>query len=88
MAAGEYLFRRGESSTHLVLILDGTFDVRLGDEVIGTVGPGTVVGERAGLEVGLRTADMYATTDARVALVPCEGIDPELLSDLALGHGR
>jgi CRP-like cAMP-binding protein len=56
--------------------------------VVGHVGPGTVVGERAGLESGHRTADMRATTDARVAEVDGDSLDLELLSELAQGHHR
>ena len=88
MRAGAYLFRQGEATTHLALILDGTFEVRVDGNVVGAVGPGTVVGERAGIEAGRRTADIHATTDGRVALVPSDRIDSNLLSDLAQGHHR
>jgi hypothetical protein len=88
MPVGSYLFRQGETATDLALILDGTFEVRVDGKVVGAVGPGTVVGERAGLEAGRRTADVYATTDGRVALVASDRIDPNLLSDLAHGHSR
>ncbi len=88
LRAGGYLFRQGEATTELALILDGTFEVAVDGTVVGTVGPGTVVGERAGIEEGRRTADVYATTGARVALVPSDRIDTSHLSDLAVGHHR
>ena len=47
-----------------------------------------MVGERAPLEAGRRTADVRATTDARVAEVPGGTIDVEQLSELAQGHHR
>jgi CRP-like cAMP-binding protein len=64
------------------------FEVRVDGEVVGSVGPGTVVGERARLEAGRRTADLRATTDARVAEVSAEHLVIDDLSELALGHHR
>jgi hypothetical protein len=88
MRAGDYLFRQNEPATSVVLVLDGIFEVRVDGRVVGQVGPGSVVGERAPLEGGRRTADVQATTDARVAEVPAGSIDIEQLSELALGHHR
>lgn len=88
MGAGEFLFRQAEPATSIALILDGNFDVRVDGKVVGRVGPGTVVGERASLEAGQRTADVVAATDARVGEIPAERLDPALLEELALGHHR
>jgi hypothetical protein len=88
LRAGDVLFRQDEQATTVALVLDGMFEVRVDGEVVGHVGPGTVVGERAGLEAGRRTADLRATTDARIAEVPAEHLDIEQLSELALGHHR
>ena len=86
--ADEFLFRQGETGTAVALVLDGIFEVRVDGHVVGHAGPGTVVGERAPLETGHRTADMRATTDARVAVVPAGALDLERLSELAQGHHR
>ncbi len=88
LGAGEFLFRQADEATSIALILDGKFEVRVDDKVVGQVGPGTVVGERAALEGGRRTADLCAVTDARVGEVPASGLSAELLSELALGHRR
>lgn len=88
MKPGEFLFRQAEPETSLALILDGAFDVRVDNRTIGRVGPGTVVGERASRESGLRTADLLATTPARIGEVPADQIDPSLLDELALAHRR
>jgi CRP-like cAMP-binding protein len=88
LRAGDWLFRQDEPATTIALVLDGIFDVRVDGRVVGQVGPGSVVGERAPLEGGRRTADVRATTSARVAHVPPEGFDLELLSELAQGHHR
>jgi hypothetical protein len=88
IAAGEFLYRQAEPGTTIALILDGTFEVRVDGTVVGQVGPGTVVGERALLEGGGRTADLRALTDARVAETDPATISPEQLSELAQGHHR
>ena len=85
---GDYLFRQGEQATSIALVLDGMFEVRVDERVVGQVGPGTVVGERAQLEGGRRTADVRATTEARIAEVDGGSLDLELLRELAQGHHR
>jgi Cyclic nucleotide-binding domain len=88
LGAGELLFRQAEEATSIAVILDGDFEVRVDGAVVGHVGPGTVVGERASLEGGRRTADLRAVTDGRVAEVPAATFDPEVLAELAMGHHR
>lgn len=88
LAAGDFLFRQADPATSVALVLDGSFAVRVDGQVVGKVGPGTVVGERAGLEEGHRTASLCALTDARVGELPASALDPESLSELALGHHR
>lgn len=70
------------------MVLDGTFEVRVNGQVVGQVGPGTVVGERASLEGGRRTADLRALTDARVAETAPGVLTAGQLSELAQGHHR
>ena len=88
LAAGEFLFRQAEPGTSLAVILDGTFEVRVNGQVAGQVGPGTVVGERASLEDGRRTADLRALTQVRVAETAPGVFTAEQLAELAQGHHR
>lgn len=88
LAAGDVLFRQADEATSVALVLDGIFEVRVDDKVVGKVGPGTVIGERAGLEGGRRTATLSALTDARVGELSASSLDAESLSELALGHHR
>jgi hypothetical protein len=88
LTAGEFLFRQAEPGTSLAVILDGTFEVRVNGQVAGQVGPGTVVGERASLEDGRRTADLQALTQARVAETAPGVFSAEQLSGLTQGHHR
>jgi Cyclic nucleotide-binding domain len=85
---GEFLFRQSEEATTIAVVLDGDFEVSVDERVVGHVGPGTVVGERASLEGGQRTAALRATTDCRVAEAPADRFTPEVLGALALGHHR
>ena len=73
--AGTTLLEQGAPGTDVFLILDGIFVVEVDGEQVAEIGPGAVVGERAALEGGLRTATLRATTAARVAEVPAEGLD-------------
>ena len=82
------LLEQGAPGTDVFLILDGIFVVEVDGEQVAEIGPGAVVGERAALEGGLRTATLRATTAARVAEVPAEGLDTADLEGLAAAHHR
>jgi hypothetical protein len=88
LAAGEFLFRQAEPGTSLAVILDGTFEIRVDGQAFGQVGPGTVVGERASLGDGRRTADLRALTQARVAETAPGVLTAEQLAELAQSHHR
>ncbi len=83
LAEGETLLRQGDSGTDVFLILDGIFVVEVDGELVAEIGPGAVVGERAGLEEGKRTATLVARSAARVARVPAGALDPEDLGELS-----
>ncbi len=82
-AAGDELARQGEPGTDVFLILDGIFVVEQDGEEVAEIGPGAVVGERAGQQDGTRTATLRARTRARVAGVPQDALDPAALGSLA-----
>ena len=88
VAAGENLVRQGEAGTDVFLILDGIFVVEVDNEVVAEIGPGAVVGERAALLNGQRTATLWARTPGRVASVPSGALDPGALGSLAATHHR
>ena len=50
------------------------------------VGPGVILGERAVLEGGIRTASLQASTDVRVAVAPADRVDREALLELREHH--
>ncbi len=88
VAAGDNLVRQGEAGTEVFLILDGMFVVEIDEKQVGEIGPGAVVGERAALLNGARTATLWARTPGRVASVPHDALDAEALGSLAATHRR
>lgn len=83
---GGNLVRQGEPGTEVYLILDGIFVVEVDGSEVAEIGPGAVVGERAGLRNGTRTATLWARTQGRVASVPHDALDPQALGSLASVH--
>jgi CRP-like cAMP-binding protein len=55
---------------------------------LGDLGPGAVVGERALLEGGNRTATLRATTPVKVAAVSARSVSREALARLTTQHRR
>jgi hypothetical protein len=88
IGAGATLAEQGTPGDSLFLVLDGVLRVAVGGESLGELGPGAVVGERAVLEGGARTATLTALTPVRVAEAGADAIDPAALAVLAEGHRR
>ena len=66
---GETLVEQGEAGDELFLLLDGVLDIEVDGETVGQVGPGAMLGERAVLESGERTATLRAVTECRVVVL-------------------
>jgi hypothetical protein len=88
LAAGEMLTRQGDPGTELFLLLDGVVVVEVEGRMLAELGPGSVVGERAVLEGGVRTASLRATTPLRVAVTRGDQLDLSALTQLASAHRR
>jgi hypothetical protein len=84
----EALVEQHEPGTELFLVLDGMLDVEVGGEVVAQVGPGAILGVRAALEGGRRTATLRAATRCRVVVIPHEDLDQSALAAIASGHRR
>jgi hypothetical protein len=83
---GEYLVHQGDPGDALFLLLDGVLSVTMDGENVAEVGPGVVLGERAVLEGGIRTASLQAATPVRVAVAPADRIDRDALMALREHH--
>ena len=85
---GETLVRQGDAGAELFLLLGGALEVEVDGEVVAELGTGALVGERALLEGGRRTATLRASSHCRVAVVGGERLNREKLAELSLGHRR
>lgn len=79
----ETLVEQGAPGDELYLVLDGVLVVEIDGEEVAEIGPGAIVGEKALLEGGTRTATLRARTRGRIAVIPAELIDRQELQDLA-----
>ena len=85
---GQSVVEQGEPGDELFLLLDGVLDVVVDGEPIAEVGPGAILGERAVLEGGHRTATLRARTKCRLAVAAGDAIDRDALATLSEGHRR
>jgi CRP/FNR family cyclic AMP-dependent transcriptional regulator len=63
---GSDLLHQEDWPEDLLALEEGTVEVRRGDEVVATLEPGCVVGERGVLRRALRNADVVAATPVKV----------------------
>jgi CRP/FNR family transcriptional regulator, cyclic AMP receptor protein len=69
LPAGKVLTREGEQGSEFFIVLEGEVEVRQGDQVVATRGPGEYVGEIALLDRRPRTATVVATTRVSVEVL-------------------
>jgi hypothetical protein len=86
VSAGDIFVTEGEPGSEVFLVLDGVVRVEKDGQRLAEFGPGAVLGERAGVEGGLRTSTLVAVTSCRIASVEHTAMDPILLMDLTAGH--
>ena len=67
LAAGDFLFREADSGDKMYVLLEGEMEILLGDFVLETAGPGTLIGEMALIDDSPRTASVVAKTSCRLA---------------------
>jgi Cyclic nucleotide-binding domain len=81
VARGETLVEQGKPGRDLFVLLDGVFDVEIDGNVVAQVGSGAILGERAVLGEGRRTATLRAVRSSRVAVIhPDEISGPNLIA--------
>ena len=85
---GDVVVAQGERSTSVLVVLDGVVSVEVDGQEVAELGPGAVVGERSGLEGGVRTATLRCTTPVRVAVASADGMDRQRLVELSEAHRR
>lgn len=85
---GDVIMSAGEPAHSMDLILDGLVSVEVDGEIVGECGPGSLLGERAFLEEGVRTATVRAVTRVKLAQADPTTFSPEDLDRLREFHRR
>jgi Cyclic nucleotide-binding domain len=88
LAAGSLLAEQGQPGQEIFLLLDGVIAVSVDGTELAELGPGAILGERAALEHGLRTATLRAATDCVVAATTAGNVDLDRLRELERLHHR
>jgi hypothetical protein len=84
----QHLTEQGEQANELFLLLDGILRLDVDGKALAEIGPGAVLGERALLESGHRTASLTAITRCTVAVAERGSVDTVSLERVADTHGR
>ena len=69
LAPGDFLFREGDGGKEMYVLLEGEIEIFLGDFVIETAEPGTLIGEMALIDDNPRLAHAVAKTACRLAQI-------------------
>jgi hypothetical protein len=85
---GRVVMEQGTPGDELFLLLDGVVEVAVDGKHLVELGPGAVIGERAVLERGTRTATVKAVTPCRLAVVTGDRLDRGDLQQLSGDHHR
>ena len=64
--AGQEIFAQGDIGKAMYVVKEGQVDIRRGDTVIDSLGPGAIFGEMAIIEQAPRSAAAVAATDCQV----------------------
>lgn len=86
--AGTTIMAEGKTADEIVLVLDGMVQVEAAGTVLAELGPGAVLGERASLEEGRRSATIRALTGCRIVSYQAAALPLAELRELAAGHHR
>jgi hypothetical protein len=88
LKTGTTLTEQGEEAQAIYLLLDGVIQVIVDGEEVAHVGPGALIGERAVLEGGRRTATLVAASPCKVAEARKVELDMARLAEISEGHRR
>jgi CRP-like cAMP-binding protein len=83
LKSGETLFRQGDASTAVYLVISGKVQIRIessdqSSHTLVTLGPGAILGEMGPLTDEPRGATSIALTDTHLAELPCSGLNAGL----------
>jgi hypothetical protein len=84
---GEALVEQGQPGDELFVLLDGVLDVEIDGEIVAQVGSGAILGEKAALGNGYRTATLRAVRSSRVAVIRADEISRPHLAAISASRG-
>jgi hypothetical protein len=84
---GEALVEQGQPGDELFVLLDGVLDVEIDGEIVAQVGSGVILGEKAVLGDGHRTATLRAVRASRVAVIRADEISRRHLAAISASRG-
>lgn len=73
--AGTQLCHQGGAGHHCYVVLEGDADVIVDGQVVGSIGPGEIVGELSLLDRGRRSATVVTRTPARLVAISASDLD-------------
>ena len=79
--AGDRVLKKGGVARNIFVVLEGTLEARDGEQVVGVIRTGEVLGEMAFLLERPRTLDVYAATDTVRVLSLSESTIRKMVSD-------
>ena len=85
---GATLTEQGDEADAIYLLLDGVIQVLVDGAEVAQIGPGALIGERAVLEGGRRTATLVALSQCKVAEARKVELDLAHLAEVREGHRR
>lgn len=72
---GQVIFSAGEKGREMFIVRAGTVDLRIGETLLETVGPGGIFGELALVDPAPRSATAVAGPDCSLVLVDAASFD-------------
>jgi CRP-like cAMP-binding protein len=90
-AKGETLFRTGDPSDRIFVVLEGQVRIGrdlqgLGEEALAILGPGSVFGELSIVDPAPRSADAVIHESVRLAVIERDAMEDAMLMDRSLGY--
>ncbi len=67
--AGENLFKKGEHRDRMYLVKSGQIDIKIGERLLETIGPGETLGEMALIDQSHRSATAVASVESEVVVI-------------------